>query len=166
MARACLPERQGRARAADGLGTRASLIAFSRNCQAASTPGLQPPPFVHGAPNPLLLTPQTVRCPWSCHKNVWGRTDAFRSCTASWSCFPYNRALKAAHSPCGRGLRGPSNFLRDFWLQVWFSGAARGSRSATNADSSAKNRASCAVHVLPRSWRRIPGVCIFKVHMY
>ena len=74
--------RQGRARAADGLRTRASLIACSRNCQPASPPGLQPPPFVRGAPSPLLLAPQTARCACSRHKNVRGGTDALRSCGA------------------------------------------------------------------------------------
>ena len=158
--------RQGRARSADGLRTCAALIAVSRNCQPASPPGLQPPPFVRGAPSPLLLAPQTARCACSRHKNVRGCTDALRSCAASWPCFPCNRALKAAHSPCGRGLRGPSKFFRDFWIQVRVSGAARGSRAATNSHGSAKNRASCAAHVLPFSCRRIPGACIFKVHMY
>ncbi len=159
-------ERQGRARAADGLGTRASLIAFSRNCQPASTPGIQSPLFVRGAPSPLLLAPQTARCACSRHKNVRGRTDALRSCAASWPCFPCNRALKAAHSPCGRGLHGPSKFSRDFWLQVRFSGVAGRSRARRHERSSSLNRASAAAHVLPRSCRRIPGVCIFKVHMY
>ncbi len=125
----------GRARAADGLSTRASLIAFSRNCQPASPPGLQPPPFVRGAPSPLLLAPQTARCACSRRKNVRGCTDALRICATSWSCFPCNRALKAAHSlysPCGRGLHGPSKFFRHCWIQVRFSGTGRGSRAATN----------------------------------
>ena len=52
--------RQGRARSADGLSTRASLIACSRNCQPASPPGLQPHPLVRGPPSPLLLAPQTA----------------------------------------------------------------------------------------------------------
>ncbi len=74
--------RQGRARAADGLSTRASLIASSRNCQPASPPGLQPHPLVRGARSPLLLAPQTARCACSRHKNVRGGTDALRSCAA------------------------------------------------------------------------------------
>ena len=121
--------RQGRARAADGLSTRASLIACSRNCQPASPPGLQPHPLVRGARSPLLLAPQTARCACSRHKNVRGCTDALRTCAASWPCFPCNRALKAAHSPSGRGLRGPSKFFRDLCIQVRFSGAARGRTS-------------------------------------
>jgi hypothetical protein len=120
--------RQVRTRAADGLATRVSLISFSRNCQPASPPGLQPPPFVRGVRSPLLLAPQTARCAYSRHKNVRGSTDALRKCPASCPCFPCNRALKAAHSPCGRGLRGSSKFFRDFWIQVRVSGAARGSR--------------------------------------
>jgi hypothetical protein len=127
--------RQGRARSADGLRTCSALIAVSRNCQTASPPGLHPSPFVRGVPNPLLLAPQTARCACSRHKNVRRCTDALINCADSWTCFPWNRALKEAHSPCGRGLRGPSKFFRDFWIQVRVSGAARGSRAATNAHS-------------------------------
>jgi hypothetical protein len=39
---------------------RSSLIAFSRNCQPASPPGLEQFPFVRGALFPLLLAPQTA----------------------------------------------------------------------------------------------------------
>ena len=61
---------QGRARSADGVRTRVSSITFSRNCQSVSPVGLQSHPFVHGAPNPFLLTPQTARCVCSRRKDV------------------------------------------------------------------------------------------------
>ena len=63
----------------------AVLIAVSRNCQPASPPGLQPPPFDRGARSPLLLAPQTARCACSRHKNVRGCTDSL------------NQASSAAH---------------------------------------------------------------------
>jgi hypothetical protein len=93
--------RQGRARAADGLSTRASLIACSRNCQPASPPGLQPHPLVRGARSPSLLAPQTARCACSRHKNVrrpqvYSRTEmcvAPRS-TAAHFCAENSRTLE------------------------------------------------------------------------
>jgi hypothetical protein len=68
---------------------------------------------------------------------------------------------------------GSSNFFHNFsnYLVrsgIWWdcSGLGEVRKNAKNAHSSAKNRASCAAHVLPRSCRRIPGACILKVHMY
>jgi hypothetical protein len=61
---------------------RASLIGCCRNWQPASPPGLHPPPFVGGAPLPLLLAPPTGRCACSRHKNVWRCTDTHRRCAA------------------------------------------------------------------------------------
>ena len=40
--------------------TRASLITWSQNCPPASPQGLEPPPFVRGAPKRLFSAPQTV----------------------------------------------------------------------------------------------------------
>ena len=108
--------------------------------------------------------PMCVLAPKKC-AGVHGRAQKLCCLIAMLSMQPC-RALKAAHSPCGRGLRPPSKFFSDFWGQVRFSGAARGSRAPTNAHSSSKDRSSCAAHVLLRSCRWIPGACIFKVHMY
>ncbi len=127
---------------------------------------LQSHPFVRGAPYPLLLTPQTTRCECLCHKNVRGWTDALRRCTVSSPCFPCNHALKATHFSCGRGLRGPSNFFRDFWLQVRFVGVGGRSRTPKNVRSSSLNRASSTVHVMLCSWVWILGVPIFKMDEY
>ncbi len=68
----------------------------------------------------------------------------------------------AEHSPCGRVSETVKVFS---WFMV-SSVVFRDCRAVKHAHSSAKNRAFCAAYVLPRSCRRIPGACIFKVHMY
>jgi hypothetical protein len=51
-----------RLRSGDGLTTPSSLTGFNRTYPVASLPGQQPPPFVHGASNPVLLVAQTGEC--------------------------------------------------------------------------------------------------------
>jgi hypothetical protein len=48
--------------------------------------------------------------------------------------------LKVAHSPSEEGFADRQKFFRNLCIQVRFSGAAQGSRAATNTHSSAKNR--------------------------
>ncbi len=60
--------------------------------------------------------PMCVLAPQKCA----GYTDALRNCAVAWPCFPGNRALKAAHSPSGRGFGDRQSFFVIFGFKCGF----------------------------------------------